>query len=122
MRLDCDCPRRSPFPNPSPVLIWVTLGIACAPFIATAAAMFAVASYPDAGPKDQWPEAMLYGLAVFLALLSILYVRPIGWLIQWIDRAVCSLMKVVSKRRCSGVNNDDESTEYAERQQHSAPP
>src|SRR5207245_2746696 len=73
-------------PAPSPVLIWMTLGIAFAPVAAAAAVIFTASRYPDAPAKGQWVEAILYGLAVFLAFLSILYVRPIGWLIQQIDR------------------------------------
>jgi len=88
-----------PIPKPSPVLIWITLGIAFAPVAAAAAAMFTALSYPDAGPKDQWLEAILYGLVVFVILLSILYVRPIGWLIQRIDRFVCASAEAARGRR-----------------------
>jgi hypothetical protein len=88
-----------PIPKPSPVQIWMTLGIAFAPVAAAAAAMFTALSYPDPGTKDQWPEAILYGFGVFVVLLSILYVRPIGRLIQRIDRFVCGSAKTARGRR-----------------------
>jgi len=98
-RLRLPPPPPIPKPSPSrpcaplPLLVWIALGIAVTPILAVAAAMITVLSYPDAGPKDQWPGAILYGLAVFLALISIVYVRPIGWLIQRIDRLACAAIK-----------------------------
>jgi hypothetical protein len=86
-------PPPAPIPKPSPAIVWGTVGIAFAPIVAAAAILFTTWTYPDAAAKGQLPEAILYGVAVFLVLLSILYVRPIGWLIQRIDRLACKCAK-----------------------------
>ena len=86
-------PPPAPTPKPSPALVWGTVGIAFAPIFAVAAILVTAWTYPDAAAKGQLSEAILYGVAVFLVFLSILYVRPIGRLIQRIDRLAGKCVK-----------------------------
>ena len=83
-------PPPAPIPNPSPALIWVTLGIAVPHLWQPPQRCLRSRVIPTPGQKVNCPRRCSTA-SPCLALLSILYVRPIGWLIQWIDRAVCSV-------------------------------